>query len=132
MPIRQGGRLARKLSSWLRESLRLSTMAPQLSTPIRWKTFLPISIPITAISELHLADFVCAGMNVLLAVSAPQGRWGPPVHSISGRVKVYTFLYLLAALQNQRKRPKAAGWAYRSHRLLPGDKREWIFPEVGM
>src|SRR5208283_2882814 len=93
MPIRQGGRLARKLSSWLRESLRLSTMAPQLSTPIRWKTFLPISIPITAISELHLADFVCAGMNVLLAVSAPQGRWGTagPFHYYSGQNEVYTF-----------------------------------------
>src|SRR5271157_848066 len=58
-----------------------------------------------------------------------KGDGEPPVHSISGQVKVYTFLYLLAALQNQRKRPKAAGWAYRSHRLLPGDKREWIFPE---
>jgi hypothetical protein len=75
MPIRQDGRLAGKFSSWPRKSLDFRMIAPRLSRPVKWKNVLPISMPITAIRDLQLADFVCAGMNVLLAVSAAQGGW---------------------------------------------------------
>src|SRR3954447_11349683 len=50
MPIRQGGRLARRWVSWGRESLRRSTMAPRSSCPMRWKLFLPRSMPSVAMA----------------------------------------------------------------------------------
>src|SRR5918993_5124266 len=50
MPIRQGGMLARRRVSWLRESLIRSTMAPRSSWPTRWKLFLPRSMPRVAIT----------------------------------------------------------------------------------
>jgi hypothetical protein len=45
MPMRQGGRLARRLSTWPRDHFCPRTMAPLPSWPTTWKEFLPISMP---------------------------------------------------------------------------------------
>src|SRR3954468_19296488 len=56
MPIRQGGMLARRASTWPRDHFCRSTMAPRASWPTRWNEFLPISMPITAIAVLGVWD----------------------------------------------------------------------------
>jgi hypothetical protein len=45
---RQGGRLASRRTSWLRDTLMRMAIAPRLSRPTRWKVFLPMSRPIVA------------------------------------------------------------------------------------
>src|SRR6266851_1717839 len=45
MPIRQGGRLASRASTWPRDHFCRSTMAPRASWPTTWNEFLPISMP---------------------------------------------------------------------------------------
>src|SRR5271157_5492808 len=108
MPIRQGGVLARRFSSWLRDSLHLRTMAPRLSRPIRWKTFLPMSIPITAIWALDLANFVCVGIGWLLAVDPlHKGDGKPPVHPISGQFARAQAFGQIGPIQPQAALPAA-------------------------
>src|SRR5580692_11635148 len=43
MPIRQGGILASRASTWPRDHFCRSTMAPRASWPTTWNEFLPIS-----------------------------------------------------------------------------------------
>src|SRR5437588_10109543 len=52
MPIRQGGILASRASTWPRDHFCRSTMAPRASWPTTWNEFLPISMPITAFAAL--------------------------------------------------------------------------------
>src|SRR6202035_4796231 len=59
MPIRQGGVLASRASTWPRDHFCRSTMAPRLSRPMTWKEFLPISMPATAIAVLRFEDIAC-------------------------------------------------------------------------
>src|SRR5215813_11287148 len=47
MPIRQGGILANRASTWLRDHFCRSTIVPRSSRPTTWNEFLPISMPIT-------------------------------------------------------------------------------------
>src|SRR5215510_15709834 len=60
MPIRQGGRLASRASTWPRDHFCRSTIAPRLSWPTTWNEFLPISMPITAIARLSWYDMACS------------------------------------------------------------------------
>src|SRR5258708_39023528 len=60
MPIRQGGILASRASTWPRDHFCRSTMAPRASWPTTWNEFLPISMPITAIAVLGVRDMACS------------------------------------------------------------------------
>src|SRR2546421_7252526 len=60
MPIRHGGRLASRASTWPRDHFWRSTSAPRRSWPTMWNEFLPISMPITAISLLNFSDMACS------------------------------------------------------------------------
>src|ERR1700720_4582024 len=61
MPIRHGGRLATRASTWPRDHFLRSTIAPRWSWPTMWNEFLPISMPITvAIAVLCLLDMACS------------------------------------------------------------------------
>src|SRR6266478_4405201 len=60
MPIRQGGILASRASTWPRDHFCRSTMAPRASWPTTWNEFLPISMPITAIAVLGVCDMACS------------------------------------------------------------------------
>src|SRR5580704_12297872 len=66
MPIRQGGTLASRASTWPRDHFCRSTMAPRAPWPTTWNEFLPISMPITAIAVLDVRD-----MGALLVFGAP-------------------------------------------------------------
>src|ERR1700738_4494595 len=66
MPIRQGGILAGRTSTWPRDHFCRSTMAPRASWPTTWNEFLPISMPITAIAVLGVLRH-----GVLLVFGAP-------------------------------------------------------------
>src|ERR1700675_3294356 len=52
MPMRQGGILASRASTWPRDHFCRSTMAPRALWPATWNEFLPISMPITAIRSI--------------------------------------------------------------------------------
>src|SRR4051795_3597075 len=56
MPIRQGGILASRASTWPRDHFCRSTMAPRASWPTTWNEFLLISMPITVIAVLGVRD----------------------------------------------------------------------------
>src|SRR5262250_2447768 len=60
MPMRHGGRLASRASTWPRDHFYRSTILPRRSWPTRWNEFLPISMPITAISLLSFSDMACS------------------------------------------------------------------------
>src|SRR6266508_604303 len=60
MPIRQGGILASRASTWPRDHFCRSTMAPRASWPTTWNEFLPISMPITAIALSNFWDMACS------------------------------------------------------------------------
>src|SRR4030095_15327583 len=60
MPTRQGGMLANRISTWLRDHLCRSTTAPRRSRPMTWNEVLPISIPTTAISGMTFSDMACS------------------------------------------------------------------------
>src|SRR5450631_2512148 len=60
IPIRQGGILASRASTWPRDHFCRSTMAPRASWPTTWNEFLPISMPITAIAVLGVWDMACS------------------------------------------------------------------------
>ena len=85
IPIRQGGILASRASTWPRDHFCRSTMAPRASWPTTWNEFLPISMPITAIAVLG-----CLGHGVLLVFGAPcqhrllAGQEPQPDHPIIG------------------------------------------------
>src|SRR5215831_21363792 len=75
MPIRHRGMLATRASTWPRDHLCRSTIAPRRSRPMTWKAFLPMSMPIVAISKFDLSDIA-----VLLYLDAPSKH-----HSLEGR-----------------------------------------------
>src|SRR5205085_9108931 len=60
MPIRHGGRLASRASTWPRDHFCRSTRAPPRSWPTRWNEFLPISMPMMATSLLCFWDMACS------------------------------------------------------------------------
>src|SRR6187200_3111497 len=60
MPMRHGGRLASRASTWPRDHFCRNTMLPRRSWPTMWNEFLPISMPITAISLLNFSDMACS------------------------------------------------------------------------
>src|SRR5580692_2537445 len=75
MPIRQGGVLASRASTWPRDHFCRSTMAPRLSRPMTWKEFLPISMPATAIAVLSFEDIACSlSLAPLASVTCWRGR----------------------------------------------------------
>src|SRR5215468_8224719 len=71
MPIRQGGKLASRTSTWPRDHFCRSTIAPRSSRPITWNEFLPMSIPIVATIRVDLLD-----MAVLLHNPVQRSRAG--------------------------------------------------------
>src|SRR5689334_12587292 len=60
MPIRQAGMLARRASTWPRDHFCRNAIAPRLSSPTTWNEFLPISMPITAITLLRFPVIACS------------------------------------------------------------------------
>src|SRR3954467_11151441 len=81
MPIRQGGILASRASTWPRGHFCRSTMAPRASWPTTWNEFLPISMPITAIAVLGVLDMACSlSLAPLASFACWRGRStaGPP------------------------------------------------------
>src|SRR6266478_4106968 len=73
MPIKQAGMLASRVSTWPRDHFCRSTIAPRPSRPTTWNEFLPISIPITAITLLSFSDMACSF------------RWVPPASLLADR-----------------------------------------------
>src|SRR6478736_9675423 len=84
MPIRQGGVLASRASTWPRDHFCRSTMAPRLSRPMTWKEFLPISMPATAIAVLSFEDIAGSLSLAPLASVTAGGAGARPDHSITG------------------------------------------------
>src|SRR5215475_2062688 len=72
MPIRQGGMLAIRASTWPRDHFYRSTIAPRRSNPTTWNEFLPISMPIVATVAVDLLD-----MAVLRLTLAPSQHHSP-------------------------------------------------------
>src|SRR5262245_29429180 len=73
MPTRHGGMLASRLSTCPRDHFCRSTIAPRRSSPTTWNEYLPMSMPMMAISiagTLVLAAFL--GMGVLHSDGAPS------------------------------------------------------------
>src|SRR6516164_9337767 len=64
MPIRHGGRLASRASTWPRDHFCRSTMAPRGFWPTMWNEFLPISMPITAGEVSSFCDMACSLSSV--------------------------------------------------------------------
>src|SRR5580704_6471289 len=60
MPIRHGGKLASRASTWPRDHFWRSTRAPRRSWPTMWNEFLPISMPITATLLSSFWDMACS------------------------------------------------------------------------
>src|SRR5262249_39426350 len=84
MPIRHGGILAKRASTWLRDHFWRSTMLPRQSKPTTWNEFLPISIPITLIVLLRLWDMGCSLSLAPLARFVAGGAAARPDHPITG------------------------------------------------
>jgi hypothetical protein len=65
--------LASRASIWPRDSLWRSTTALRSLRPMRWRTFLPMSMPSVA-----TAAVVWRGMGLLVAQGSPRSkrRWG--------------------------------------------------------
>src|SRR6266481_4724214 len=75
MPIRQAGMLESRVSTWPRDHFCRSTIAPRPSRPTTWNEFLPISIPITAITLLSFSDMACSFRWVpLTSLLADRGQ----------------------------------------------------------
>src|SRR3981081_4660997 len=82
MPIRQGGTLASRASTWPRDHFCRSTMAPRASWQTMWNEFLPISMPITAIALSNFWDMACSLSlaplpSILSLVGQEHGRTIP-------------------------------------------------------
>jgi hypothetical protein len=91
MPIRHGGRLASRASSWPRDHFCRSTILPRRSWPTRWKEFLPISMPITAISLLSFSDMACSLSSLPPSPASFAGGAGArPDYPINGRLEKRT------------------------------------------
>src|SRR5215468_11806998 len=75
MPIRHGGMLPSRASTWPRDHFCRNTMAPRRSRPTTWNEFLPISMPIVATVAIDLLD-----MTVLRLTLAPSQRHSPVGH----------------------------------------------------
>src|SRR5262245_6259970 len=71
MPIRQGAILASRVSTWPRDHFCRSTIAPRSSRPTAWNVFLPISIPITAITLASFSTMTCSFRLRLLPALLP-------------------------------------------------------------
>src|SRR4249919_2969874 len=69
MPIRQGGILAKRVSTWPRDHFCRSTIAPRSSRPTTWNEFLPISMPIADHGN-RAVEFL--GHGVLLVFGTPR------------------------------------------------------------
>ena len=75
MPTRQGGMLAKRASTWPRDHFCRSTMAPRASWPTTWNEFLPISMPITAITLSNFWDMACSlSLAPLASFACWRGR----------------------------------------------------------
>src|SRR4029077_16832929 len=95
MPIRQGGVLASRASTWPRDHFCRSTMAPHLSRPMTWQEFLPISMPATAIAVLSFEDIACSlSLAPLASVTCWRGR------STAGPFHYRTLVVKFAAMHN--------------------------------
>src|SRR4051812_11273887 len=81
-PIRQGGRLARRSSSWPRASFWRQRILPCLSMPIRWKLFLPRSMPmvVTRSCRVLLVMGVVSAAFAFPAFPYPAGNTAGPCH----------------------------------------------------
>src|SRR5262245_52848288 len=73
MPMRHGGRLASRASTWPRDHFWRNTRAPRRSWPTMWNEFLPISMPITASLLLSFSDM--AYSFVFRCPLASLARW---------------------------------------------------------
>src|SRR4029453_7624528 len=73
MPMRHGGRLASRASTWPRDHFWRNTRAPRRSWPTMWNEFLPISMPITASLLLSFSDMACS--FVFRCPLASLARW---------------------------------------------------------
>src|SRR6267378_4428794 len=119
MPIRQGGILTSRASTWPRDHFCRSTMAPRASWPTTWNEFLPISMPITAIALSNFWDMACSLSlaplpSILLLVEQEHGRtipladmrkpWGCSwsVHQIAASVLSILILYSYHQLEHGR------------------------------
>src|SRR5580704_3214112 len=56
MPIKHGGKLASRASTWPRDHFCRTTIAPRGSRPTTWNEFLPMSMPIVATIGVDLLD----------------------------------------------------------------------------
>src|SRR5262250_1405636 len=83
MPIKHGGMLASRASTWLRDHFWRKTIAPRSSRPTMWNEYLPISIPITAIADLRLSDMACSCLSRPLPASNAGEAGARPDHPIS-------------------------------------------------
>jgi hypothetical protein len=81
MPIRQGGILANRFSTWPRDHFCRSTMAPRASWPTTWNAFLPISMPITAHRNIgylrHRVVIVCLRRPLPASLAGRAGAHHP-------------------------------------------------------
>src|SRR5258705_13307832 len=82
MPIRQGGILTSRASTWPRDHFCRSTMAPRATWTTTLNEFLPISMPITAIALSNFWDMACSLSlaplpSILSLVGQEHGRTIP-------------------------------------------------------
>src|SRR5262249_56808166 len=107
MPIRHGGILASRDATCPRDHFCRSTIAPRPVSPTTWNEFLPISIPITAITPLG-----SSAMGILLSLNASfqliaDSAGARPDHPISGPIDSlagcqYNRRYFVLEGQNHR------------------------------
>src|SRR5215831_13890679 len=74
MPIRQGGMLASRVSTWPRDHFCRNTIAPRRSCPTTWNEFLPISMPITATVVSKVLAMACSLSLASLPAQSLAGR----------------------------------------------------------
>src|SRR5215467_1253812 len=96
MPIKHGGMLASRASTWLRDHFWRKTIAPRSSRPTMWNEYLPISIPITAIAHLRLSDMACSCLSRPLPASNAEEAGARPDHPISGLSHRHVSLHAMA------------------------------------
>src|ERR1700738_3540022 len=72
MPIRQGGILASRASTWPRDHFCRSTMAPRALWPTTWNEFLPISMSDRGIGHLRHGVVLVFGAPCQLRLRAGQ------------------------------------------------------------
>src|SRR4029077_20748672 len=111
MPIRQGGRLASRASTWPRDHFCRNTKAPRRSWPTRWNEFLPISMPMMATSLLSFWDMACS-----FAFSAPR-QLGPLAGLEHGRTIPLAEVGGPIAYARSHDTGNAVGWSRRGDRI---------------